>query len=57
MYLSSVDDAITRNSRLYKKYIFSKKKNSMASVRKQTTERPPLVNEVSANLLWIEGAV
>jgi hypothetical protein len=33
-------------------------KNSMVSVRKQTipTERPPLVSEVSANFLRIEGA-
>jgi hypothetical protein len=33
------------------------KKNSMASVRKRTipTERPPLVSEVSANFLRIEG--
>jgi hypothetical protein len=34
------------------------KKHSMASVRKRTipTERPPLVTEVSANFLRIEGA-
>jgi hypothetical protein len=34
------------------------KKNSMASIRKRTipTERPPLVNEASANFLRIEGA-
>jgi hypothetical protein len=33
------------------------KKNFMVSVRKQTipTERPPLVSEVSADLLRIEG--
>jgi hypothetical protein len=33
------------------------KKNSVASVRQRTipTERQPLVNEVSANFLWIEG--
>jgi hypothetical protein len=33
-------------------------KNSVASVRKRTmqTERPPLISEVSANFLWIEGA-
>jgi hypothetical protein len=33
------------------------KKNSMASVCKRTipTERPPLVSEVSANVLRIEG--
>jgi hypothetical protein len=32
--------------------------NSMATVRKRTipTERPPLVSEVSANFLRIEGA-
>jgi hypothetical protein len=36
----------------------STKKNSIASVRKRTipTERPPLVSEVSANFLRIEGA-
>jgi hypothetical protein len=34
------------------------KKNSMASVRKRTipNERPPLVSEISANYLRIEGA-
>jgi hypothetical protein len=34
------------------------KKNSVASVSKRTipTERPPLVSEVSANILRIEGA-
>jgi hypothetical protein len=33
------------------------KKSSVASVRKRTipTERLPLVSEVSANFLWIEG--
>jgi hypothetical protein len=35
----------------------SEKLNSVAVVRKRTipTERPPLVGEVSANLLWVEG--
>jgi hypothetical protein len=36
-----------------------KKENSMASVRKRTIpiERPPLVSEVRANFLRIEGAM
>jgi hypothetical protein len=40
-------------------FLYRKKKtNSMAPVRKRTipTERPPLVSEVSASFLWIEGA-
>jgi hypothetical protein len=51
------DENIERKS---ENAIFSTYKlNSMALVRKQTipTERPPLVGEVSANLLRIEGVV
>jgi uncharacterized protein YxjI len=38
--------------------ILKKRKNSVASVRKRTipTEQPPLVSEISANFLRIEGA-
>jgi hypothetical protein len=48
-----------RNCALPDPCSYKQKKNSMASVRKRTipTEHPPLVSEVSANFLRIEGAI
>jgi hypothetical protein len=44
-------------SRFPHEFITKEKLNSVASVRERTipTEPPPLVGEVSVNLLWIEA--
>jgi hypothetical protein len=50
-------EQITKRCLLTSFFITKTKVNSVAIVRKRTipTERPPLVGEVSANHLWVEG--